>query len=407
MSKFIVAGGGIGGLATALSIARRGHRVEVLERNEEFAELGAGIQLAANAFSALSLLGVGAQVERTAVHVDELTLWDGLSGRPLATMPAGETYRRRFGNPYAVAHRGDLYAALLQACREHEGVRLLGGRTVVGYENRPGSVTCHLSSGGRITGDGLIGADGIRSAVRRQLLDDGEPQVSGHTIYRAVVPMEGVPHELRWNTVSLWAGPDWHFVHYPIAGGRLLNLAVTCDDGATEAVAGAPVPEEQVRGRFPGLCETPRRLLELGRDWRTWVLCDRGPAPRWTEGRVVLMGDAAHPMLQYAAQGACTALEDAVALGTLLDGCPEDRIPERFERFHSVRHTRTAKVQQVSRWMGEALYHPSGAEAEARNAMLAALGPEELFDAVSWVHSAPLDDVPEPTPALAEPTALS
>ncbi|GLZ29317.1 putative monooxygenase [Lentzea sp. NBRC 105346] len=388
MSEFVVAGGGISGLAVALGIARNGHTVRVLERNAEFAELGAGIQLAPNAFHALDQLGVGAEVRASAVHVDALRLFDGLSGATLVALPLGEEYRRRFGNPYAVVHRADLYAPLLRACREHPGIELRSGSEVVSYTQTASLVECMLRSGERLTADGLIGADGIRSAIRRQLVGDGAPRVSGHTIFRSVVPMDSVPAHLRWNSVCLWAGPDWHFVHYPIAGGRELNMAITRNDGASVAVSGDPVDRDVVLNGFPGLARTACELLRLGRDWRTWVLCDRDPVQRWADGRVVLIGDAAHPMLQYAAQGACLALEDSVALAGFLGSGSE--IAPAFETFTAARRDRTARAQLAARWMGDELYHPAGARATARDAMLRELSTEDLFDTVSWLHETPV-----------------
>ncbi|QUQ64456.1 3-hydroxybenzoate 6-monooxygenase [Kutzneria sp. CA-103260] len=385
MAEIIIAGGGIGGLACALAVAARGHQVVVLERAAEFAELGAGIQLAPNAFHALDQLGVGEAVRRRAVNVDHLELMDGVTGGLLARLPLGEDYQRRFGNLYAVVHRGDLYAPLLAACQQHDHIRLRSASAVVGYEANDAAVTCVLASGETVRGDGLVGADGIRSVVRRQLVGDGEPRVSGHTIYRSVVPMDQVPPWLRSNSVTLWAGPRWHMVRYPIADGRSLNLAITRDDGATTAVAGRPVDRNQVLSRFPELADVPRGLLEHGLDWRQWVLCDRDPIRRWAKGRVVLMGDAAHPMLQYAAQGACMALEDAVLLGALLD-CAADQLPERFVRFNALRGERTARIQGVSRQIGEHIYHPAGAQAQARNLTVASMSVDDLYDRVSWLH---------------------
>lgn len=386
MAHILVAGGGIGGLAAAIALADQGHRITVLERRPEFTEFGAGIQLAPNAFTALDRLGVGDGVRERAVFIDQLRLMDGTTDELINAMPLTGGYRERFGNPYVVVHRTDLYRPLLDACRAHAPrIELRTEATVVGYTQDTGHAVAVLDSGERLTADALIGADGIRSTVRGQLLGDGEPRVSGHTIYRSVIPMERVPEQLRSNTVTLWAGPKWHFVHYPISGGRYLNLAATRDDGATVPVIGRPVPREHVLAEFPGLGPTPGRLLELGEDWKCWVLCDRDPADRWVDGRVALLGDAAHPMLQYAAQGACMALEDAVLLGDLLD-CPAERIPGRLAVYNAARGRRTAKAQLIAREMGRQVYHPAGTAAKERNDRLSALSAGELHDLVDWLH---------------------
>lgn len=385
MATVLVAGGGIGGLAAALSTARRGHRVRVLERGAEFAELGAGIQLAPNAFHALDLLGVGERVRAAAVYIDELRFMDGTTGERVAAMPLDDGYRSRFGNPYAVVQRGDLYQPLHVACERHPAIELAANSHVVRYDQSGDAVTAVLTDGRRYTGDLLIGADGIRSAVRRGLVGDGPPRVSGHTIYRCVIPMTRVPRHVRSNTVTLWAGPKWHFVHYPIGSGRFLNLAATRDDDARQVVVGEPAGTAHVHRQFEGMCDMARRLLHLGGNWRSWVLCDRDPVADWADGRVVLLGDAAHPMLQYAAQGACMALEDAVLLGDLLDVSPTE-FPARVLRYNDARAARTAKAQYVSREMGTRLYHPAGPDALARNTMLAAMSVTDLHDAVAWLH---------------------
>ncbi|MFI0930777.1 FAD-dependent monooxygenase [Streptomyces sp. NPDC021019] len=385
MTRTVVVGGGIGGLAAALAIARRGHRAVVLERADEFAEIGAGIQLAPNGLHALDLLGLGDAVRARAVHIDELRFMDGVTGAHVASMPLTGTYRRRFGNPYVVVHRGELHRLLVDACRRSAAIELRTGSRATGYSQDGSGATVLLDGGGRVTADAVIGADGIRSAIRRQLVGDGEPRVSGITVYRTVIPMERVPEELRWNAVTWWAGPGRHFVHYAIAGGRYLNLAPSVENGVTESFAGVPVDRERVRSAFAALDGTAQRLIALGEDWKSWALVDRDPVDRWTDGRVTLLGDAAHPMLHYAAQGACQALEDAVVLGDLLDDT--DAIPDRFEKYNAERHDRTARITHAAR-ASTRLWHPAGAEAKARNEMLSALSGTDLHDHVAWMHGA-------------------
>lgn len=385
MKRIIIAGGGIGGLATALACARKEISVLVLERRTSFAELGAGIQLGPNAFHALDRLGVGEQVRDRACHVKQLTLMDGIDGTRLAHLNLGERYQRDLGNPYAVVHRADLYAPLLRACREDPHVELRTDSNCAGYEQEANTVRVHLSNRQSLTGDLLIGADGIRSAVREAMLTDGPPKVSGHTIFRAVVPVGEVPESMRWNTVTLWAGPRWHFVHYLIAGGAYLNLAATIDDGALLALTGEPVERNKVLEYFTELHPKARQFLELGQEWKRWVLCDRDPGKKWTDGRVALLGDAAHPMLQYAAQGACMALEDAVVVADHLEHWGPT--PTAFARYEADRIHRTSTVQSLARELGRQIYHAEGPARITRNRLLKSMQQGQLRDAMRWLHA--------------------
>lgn len=393
MSRIIIVGGGIGGLAAALSISERGHEVLVLERAPEFAEIGAGIQLAPNGLHALDRLGVGEAARAITVRMDELRFMDGVSGGHVTSLPLTEDYRAEFANPYAVVHRAELHRILLDRCLAEPLISLRSGATVTGYTQDPARATVLLASGEAVDGDAVIGADGINSAVRAQLVGDGAPRISGISVYRAIIPMDEVPEDLRMpRSVAWWAGPHCHLVHYPIAGGAYLNLAASKDDGRTEPFAGVAVDEATVLREFEGLGEQARRLMAAGRDWKSWMLVDRDPVDGWTDGRVVLLGDAAHPMLHYAAQGACQALEDAVVLGALLD-CPSGELAVRFEKYNALRRERTARVQLAARW-STALWHPAGPAADERNALLAGLSETELRGHVAWMHGLrdPLND---------------
>lgn len=385
MTRAIVVGGGIGGLAAAISLSAKGYRVVVIERGE-FAELGAGIQLAPNGMHALDRLGIGEEVRKLAVHIDALHFKDGLTGTHVATMALGSTYRERFGHPYVVVHRGELHRLLLDACRSSERIQLISNSMVVGYEQDHETGSALLDTGERVAGEVIVGADGINSTIRRQLLGDGDPRIAGITVYRSIVPMTRVPPELRSNSVTWWAGPGWHFVHYPIAGGKYLNLAPSRETGVTEAFSNRPLSAAGVREELTSLCDEALRLLELGNDWKSWALVDRDPVLTWTDGRIALLGDAAHPSLHYVAQGACQALEDAVVLGDMLD-CPTGDIAQQLIAYATRRRERTARIQLTARASID-LWHPVGDAAHRRNAALAAMSQAQLHDQVAWMHEA-------------------
>lgn len=311
----IIVGGGIGGLAAAIALARKGFQVTVLERAPRYQEIGAGIQLGPNAFHAFDRL-------------IDLTSY----------------FRQRFGNPYAVVHRGDLHGIFVRACEAHPHVTLRSDCDVVGYEQNDFSATAVLKSGDRVTGCLVVGADGLRSRIRQQMVADGAPRVAGHTTYRSVIPTEQMPEDLRWNAATLWAGAKCHLVHYPLSGWKVFNLAITCHNDPVEAFAARPVTHEEVLEGFRDVHPRAKAIIHHGRDWKAWVTCDRDPTDRWIDRRVVLLGDAAHPMLQYFAQGACMALEDAVCLADEL-GETEGDVAHALDRYRNARMLRTARVQ--------------------------------------------------------------
>jgi len=381
----IIAGGGIGGLATALGLARKGFASIVLERADELGEIGAGIQIGPNAFHCFDYLGVGDEARAKAVYIDSLRLMDAVNGEPIATIPLEEEFRKRFRNPYAVVHRADLHGVLLDACRSSELIELRTSHSVTKYRQDGDSVQVHCHNRKPLQGCALIGADGLRSNIRQQLVGDGDPRVSGHTTYRSVIPTGQMPADLRWNAATLWAGPKCHIVHYPLKGWKLFNLVVTYHNDVTEAVAGKPVSKEEVYRGFEHIAPRARQIIEYGDNWKLWVLCDRDPILNWVDGRVALLGDAAHPMLQYFAQGACMAMEDAVCLSHMFEQY-EDNIESALDHFMRQRRVRTARVQLDSRLIGEYIYHPHGAAAEVRNHVMSNLTPQQWFDKLEWLY---------------------
>ncbi|MEQ8826246.1 MAG: FAD-dependent monooxygenase, partial [Parvibaculum sp.] len=278
----------------------------------------------------------------------------------ICRVPLGDDFRAHFVTPYAVIHRGDLHGVLLAGARERPEITLRTSAEVVDYEQDADCVVAVLANGERVRGEALIGADGLWSKIREKVVGDGPPRVSGHSTYRSVIPTESMPEDLRWNAATLWAGPKCHIVHYPLSGWKFFNLVVTYHNDAPKPVAGKPVSREEVSRGFEHVCERARSIISHGTDWKLWVLCDREPVSNWTDGRVVLLGDAAHPMMQYMAQGACMAMEDSVALGDPLAGCGGS-VEAAFAQYQADRCLRTARVQLQSRWIGEHIYHPEGA----------------------------------------------
>jgi 2-polyprenyl-6-methoxyphenol hydroxylase-like FAD-dependent oxidoreductase len=381
----LIAGGGIGGLAAALGLAQKGIRSILLEKAAALGEIGAGIQLGPNAFHAFDYLGVGDGARAMAVYIDQLRLMDALTAEEITHVDLGEAFRSRFKNPYAVVHRGDLHGVLLKACRDNSLIELRVNSEVTGFVQDGSSIRAQLASGDWVTGSILIGADGLWSNIRKQVVGDGPPRVSGHTTYRSVIPVEQMPEDLRWNAATLWAGPKCHLVHYPLSGWKVFNLVVTAHNEAPEPVAGKPVTEEEVMKGFSHIHERAQAIIRHGKNWKLWVLCDREPVERWTEGRAVLLGDAAHPMLQYYAQGACMALEDAVCISHMLGAHPGDR-ETALKRYCEQRVVRTARVQLGSRAIGEHIYHPSGAHALVRNAIMRAKSSEDYYNDLAWLY---------------------
>ncbi|HEX7007290.1 MAG TPA: 3-hydroxybenzoate 6-monooxygenase [Alphaproteobacteria bacterium] len=386
----VIAGGGIGGLAAALAISNKGYRVTVLEQAPQFGEIGAGIQLGPNAFHALDRLGVGEATRASAVFIDQLTLMDSLTEKPFAQIPVGEQFRKRFGNPYVVIHRADIHTPLLEACRRSDKVTLLTNQRVVSFDEMDGRVTVLAADGTKHEADALIGADGLRSRIRESVVGDAAPLLSGHICFRAVLPIEDMPEDLRWNRMTIWCGPGTHFVHYPLRGGKLFNLVATFVGEPTPVATGhgQPGDRNELLFRFREVGPTPRKIMERPKTWTRWVLGDREPVTNWSRGPVTLLGDAAHPMHQYFAQGACMALEDAVCLADKIAAADGD-FAKAFIDYQNARILRTGQVVLGARFIGDKIFHPRGVEAQIRNAILSPKTPEQFYDMLDWLYGGP------------------
>jgi salicylate hydroxylase len=385
----LVAGGGIGGLAAALALVRQGFEVKVLEQAPEIGEIGAGIQLGPNAFSAFDALGIGEKARGRAVYTDEMVMHDALDETLVGRIPTGEAFRERFGNPYAVIHRADVHLSLLEGAQETGRVEFLASTRVERVEQDEDSVTVFDQHGNAHRGSALIGADGVKSVVRAQFVGD-PPRVSGHVVYRAVVDRKDFPADLQWNAASIWVGPNCHLVHYPLRGGEQYNVVVTFHSRKQEEWGVTEGSKEEVRSYFQGILPKARQLINLPKSWKRWATADRDPIGKWSFGRVTLLGDAAHPMLQYLAQGACMAMEDGVTLGEALRVNGNDFI-KAFALYERSRVARTARVVLSAREMGR-IFHAHGVERLVRNSLWNNREPTRFYDAMEWLYGWNVDN---------------
>ncbi|TMH28646.1 MAG: 3-hydroxybenzoate 6-monooxygenase [Betaproteobacteria bacterium] len=386
----IIAGGGIGGLAAALALARKGYKSVVLEQAPQFGEIGAGIQIAPNAWHALDALGVGQLVKKEAVFIERLLMFDGVSGERVIDIPLDQRFAKRFGNPYAVTHRADIHGSLLDGCKALPAlIDLRTSSRVTGFEVQDGAVRVKLASGEALRGAALVGADGGKSVIRETIVGDPMPPVSGHMCYRAVLNIGDVPKELRLPAATLWAAHNTHIVHYPLRGWKLFNLVATVIGKHTSGGHNEAATLEEVLPLFAHYCEKPLKLMRTPKEYRRWMLQYREPVDNWTRGPVALLGDAAHFMLQYMAQGAAMAMEDAVCLGRCADAADGD-FPRAFRDYQERRMVRATRVQiSANSLIGQIFHVPDGLQRQVRNDIFRGRPAERYYDALEWVFSAP------------------
>jgi len=385
----IVAGAGIGGLTAALAIARHGLHVTVFDQVQRLEEIGAGIQLSPNASRILIALGLGEQLRRHVVAPEELRIMNARTARVLARAPLGAVAEKRYGAPYWVIHRGDLQAVLIDAVRVHPGIVLnLGARVEDFALNEDGVTVFARSAQHRVEDRGvaLIAADGLWSSLRRRLGHRREPRFARRTAWRALARADALMPELRAPAVNLWFGTRAHLVHYPVRGGSLINVVAIVRDDWREPGWSAPGERAEILARYrtPMWSAVPRAILAAPEHWQKWALYDRPPLARWGKGAVTLLGDAAHPMLPYLAQGAAMAIEDAAVLAQWLADARDDPAGA-MRRYERQRRERAARAQRAARRNG-IVYQLGGPGAFLRTLALTAIGGERLLARYDWLY---------------------
>ena len=391
--KVIVVGGGIGGLAAALALTRRNIQVLLLEQAAEIGEIGAGIQLGPNAFAALDALGVGEAARKRAVFTDHCIMMDAIDASEVVRIETGEAFRQKFGGPYAVIHRADIHLSILEAVQHDPLIEFRTSTHVSDIKVKADGVEVIDTDGNVYRADAAVGCDGVKSVIRAKTIGV-QHRVTGHVVYRAVVEQENMPADLQVNAPMLWAGPRCHLVHYPLRGGKQYNLVVTFHSKEEEEWGVRDGSKEEVLSYFQGIHQRPHQMLDRPTSWRRWATADADPVDEWGTGRCTILGDAAHPMTQYMAQGACMALEDAVTLGEAVARCEGD-FDAAFRLYESIRIPRTARVVWSTREMGR-IYHAKGVERTVRNLLWKGKSQEQFYSALEWLYGWRLENCLQP-----------
>jgi len=380
----LIAGGGIGGLSAALALAQKGRRVRVLEKAPEFGEIGYGIQMGPNASRMLDRLGVLKAMEPHSVFPDALIMVDAIENREISRITLGSRFLERYRYRYFVIHRRDLHGEIYEACKRREEIALEASRGLVSFEERRESVIVRCENGDEYEGAALVGAEGLRSPTRAAIAGDGAPRVSGHVTYRGVVPADEIIDRSHLDSMTIWVGPSFHLVQYRLRGGKVMNNVATVSSprfrrGERKDFGDWSELEEVVSRAAPPV----REMLRYFQRDRNWVLHDRDPVTNWTRGRATLLGDAAHPTLQYLAQGANMAIEDGVTLAEKVAAAGND-YSRAFQAYQRERMNRTARVVLTSRFFGEC-FHVDGGARELRNALARQRDPENPWE-VDWLY---------------------
>ncbi len=383
--KIIIAGGGVGGLAAAVAFGKKGADVRVLEQAPQFGAIGYGIQLGPNVFPMFDRLGVRQAVLAKSIIPENVWMFDALDGKPVTCVETGAAFEARYSNPYIVIHRVDLHNILTDACRALPNVHLDENAQVTGYSETSGRISVDLADGRVVDGDILVGADGIRSRVRQQMIGDGEPELIGYVAHRTIVPIDKAPKGIPLDDVILWGGPGFHIVNYPLRDKGIFNIVAVFRTGTFSQKGDTESYRAELQATYANAHPAMREMISMMDLERRWPIADRAPRRGWSQGRAVLLGDAAHATLQSLAQGACMAIEDAIVLAEFVAMSGHD-FAKAFAQFERERILRTSRVQLESRYLWDIFYHTEGLEAQVRNEAQRARSREDVYRCLDWLY---------------------
>ena len=381
----LIAGAGIGGLSAAIALARAGIPTLVVDRVKAFSPEGAGIQLGPNATRILADWDVLDYLEKDAVASEGIIIGDGISGAQLNMVPFGASAELHFGAPFLLAHRADLHNALLKTARSHNCITIKLNCTVTGFRQDPDGASIQTSTGS-IEGDGLICADGTWSTLRDHVDEGASLRFTGRTAWRTLLDADQVPKAAREPWTRLWLAPKAHVVHYPVSNGKKINVVAVIDDAAGDQIDGwnGQADTSQLYPAFAHWNEHVAQMVFSGPEWRKWPLYMSPPLRNWMIDRIVLLGDAAHPVLPFLAQGGAMAIEDAAVLGKEISKGGTE-LPEAFRSFELARIERTARTSYESRKLGN-IYHMGGLARAARDFVLRLRKPLSLRERYEWLY---------------------